>query len=191
MKKCIICKQIKPLTEFYFRTDQCKHRNECKDCFKAKKTLRESNIEVKKLRAGKEKQRRLIFKDTINKVLRKQRSTIEGKARLKENNRRMYLINPEKVKAWKQASRRMRRAHIRLTNSATHAECTNWLLQQPKICSYCGINCVVNYQLDHIDALSRGGTHTIDNFTIACPTCNNSKHNHVLIVWLLKRTSRS
>jgi len=191
MKTCTKCNQTKELIEFYYRKDSNTYRNECKDCIKAIKAIRESKPGVKEQRARKEKERRILHKRRINETLHKQRNTPEGKARVKANYKRMKANNPEKVKAWQRASRHKRRETVQHENAATFAETTQWLLEQPKLCSYCMKSCRNNYQLDHIEPLSKGGAHTIDNFTIACPTCNNSKHNHSLIVWLAKQTNRS
>lgn len=42
-------------------------------------------------------------------------------------------------------------------------------------------------ELDHIDPLSRGGAHDITNAAPACSTCNASKNNAPLLVWLARR----
>lgn len=186
-KICNKCNKEKILLEFYFRKDNNTYRNECKDCIKEAKALRESKPGVKELRALKEKERRKNHKDKINKRLREQRNTPEGKERIKANYKRMKEKHPEKIQAWKRASRHKRRESKSHINAATFKEVTQWLLEQPKKCSYCWRDCHKDYQLDHIVPLSKGGTHTIDNFTIACPTCNNSKHNHSLIIWIAKK----
>lgn len=191
MKTCIKCNQTKELTEFYYRKDNNTYRNECKICIKTAKALREAKPGVKELRARKEKERRKKHREKINTTLRKQRSTAEGKARLKANYKRMVEKHPEKIKAWQRASRHKRREVTTNPDAASFSETTKWLLDQPKICSYCGQDCKSNYQLDHIDPLSKGGTHTIDNFTIACSFCNNSKHNYTLVVWLAKQINRN
>jgi 5-methylcytosine-specific restriction endonuclease McrA len=49
-------------------------------------------------------------------------------------------------------------------------------------CSYCGKK-VDDYQLDHIIPLSEGGPNTFSNITVACPSCNSSKHNKNVLEW--------
>lgn len=187
-KVCTKCGEAKPTIEFYFRSDTSSYRADCKDCIKKAKAIRESKPGVKELRAIKEKERRVTHKDSINSILRIQRSTEEGKARLRANFNRLKQKNPEKVKAWSVASHHNRKELKKANGSIDSAkDITTWVLAASKYCSYCGVSCSNNYQVDHIDPLTKGGTHTIDNLTIACPACNNSKHNHTLLVWLAKK----
>lgn len=49
-------------------------------------------------------------------------------------------------------------------------------LQQGK-CACCRIDLrAVGYHLDHIEALSNGGSHTDSNIQLLCPPCNQAKH---------------
>ena len=52
----------------------------------------------------------------------------------------------------------------------------NWLKRQIKVCHWCMVDCNDSYHIDHYEPLSKGGTHTIDNLVIACPTCNLTKN---------------
>jgi 5-methylcytosine-specific restriction endonuclease McrA len=38
--------------------------------------------------------------------------------------------------------------------------------------------------IDHLIAVSAGGTHTYDNVVLACKSCNSRKHTRVLDAWL-------
>lgn len=49
-------------------------------------------------------------------------------------------------------------------------------------CAYCGKPCK-RLQLDHVIPLSRGGEHHIGNILPACPHCNMSKNDKLLIEW--------
>lgn len=49
-------------------------------------------------------------------------------------------------------------------------------------CSYCG-KVTDDYQMEHIVPLSKGGPNTLSNITVACRSCNSSKHNHNLLDW--------
>lgn len=185
---CVKCGIEKEVIDFYYRKDSDTYRKECKECTKKAKAIREAAPGVKEERARKERERRALHGEEINAKLRSVRSTPEGKAKSKLARQKLIVRAPEKVKAWSRANRHNRRvlkeANGLVDNAAT---ITTWLLVQPKVCEYCGSDCKDNYQLDHIEALTQGGTHTIDNFAIACPTCNNSKHNHSLLVWLAKK----
>jgi len=53
-------------------------------------------------------------------------------------------------------------------------------------CAYCGRQ-LEKLTIDHIVPLSRGGAHTKENVVPACRSCNSSKHNSSLLVYLLRR----
>ena len=44
-------------------------------------------------------------------------------------------------------------------------------------CAYCGVDCRLNYHIDHKVPLIRGGGNNIENLALACPHCNYSKHD--------------
>jgi 5-methylcytosine-specific restriction endonuclease McrA len=165
MKTCTKCNIEKPLSEFYFRKDLQAHRSDCKDCFKAKKALRELQPGVKEERARKERKRRLDHKDRINATLRKQRM----------GDRLRPLVN-----AASNNSYHKRRTTIK--DGITTKELIVWRAEQHPFCAYCGKEGKTT--LDHITPLSKGGTHTIDNLVLACSTCNGSKYNNSLLYWL-------
>lgn len=50
------------------------------------------------------------------------------------------------------------------------------------LCAYCTRQ--LPLEIDHIEALSRGGAHDVENAAPACKTCNSSKGNKGLLVWL-------
>jgi 5-methylcytosine-specific restriction endonuclease McrA len=51
-------------------------------------------------------------------------------------------------------------------------------------CSYCG---APYDEPDHIVAVVEGGTSAWDNFTAACRSCNASKQQKTLLVFLLRK----
>lgn len=164
MKTCTKCGITKPETDFYFRKDNNKYRNECKDCTKKFKAQRESKPGVKEERARKERERRKLHKDRINATLKKQRST--------------YL--KEKVKM--QNANNSHKRRVITKDGTTTAELIEWKSTQIPICVYCGAT--HNLSIDHIVPLSKGGTHTTDNLALACLSCNYSKNNTSLIYWM-------
>lgn len=54
-------------------------------------------------------------------------------------------------------------------------------LDKIKNCVYC--NSTKNLSLDHIIPLSKYVNNEIDNFVIACKSCNSSKHNKDVVIW--------
>lgn len=55
-------------------------------------------------------------------------------------------------------------------------------------CSYCGGS---GGEIDHIVPLAKGGTHSIDNLTGACKSCNSSKHITNLLLFMLRQAQNN
>jgi 5-methylcytosine-specific restriction endonuclease McrA len=53
------------------------------------------------------------------------------------------------------------------------------------ICSYCGERRTLS--LDHIDPLTLGGEHDVENAAAVCRPCNSSKRSKPLLLWLVHR----
>jgi 5-methylcytosine-specific restriction endonuclease McrA len=53
------------------------------------------------------------------------------------------------------------------------------------VCSYCGREVPVDWRTpDHIHPYSQGGR-SVNNITMACPSCNMKKGNHSLLKFLI------
>jgi 5-methylcytosine-specific restriction endonuclease McrA/rubredoxin len=54
-------------------------------------------------------------------------------------------------------------------------------------CHYCQVHfgalAQAEKQIDHVEALSNGGPHTIENIVPCCKSCNSSKHARELVDW--------
>ena len=49
------------------------------------------------------------------------------------------------------------------------------------MCAYC--KTARASHIDHVNPLSKGGSHTVENLLPSCPTCNFKKHNKTPDVW--------
>jgi len=100
----------------------------------------------------------------------------------RERNRR-YL----KTEAGKRSARShgSRRRALALQNGGHHTgkdilrlgECQKWQ------CWWCGRYCKDDYHEDHLIPLNRGGHNDITNIVISCPSCNQSKCDHLPEEW--------
>lgn len=118
---------------------------------------------------------------TSNKARRKRQYHKDREANI-EKTRQWQLLNPEKTTTYKKNNKYKRRELINQSLLPTK-DLRLWEDEQFKICSYCSSDCTDNYQIDHIEPLSTGGEHSLDNLTIACPTCNRKKSNTPLLLW--------
>jgi 5-methylcytosine-specific restriction endonuclease McrA len=105
-----------------------------------------------------------------------------GKCRARE--RKYDLAHPEKSR---DAARRRRVRALSAPGIITREEWAARLEEFGGRCGYCGH--VKKLAMDHVDPLSKGGAHEIENAVPACKSCNSSKHDKPLIVWLAERAA--
>lgn len=101
----------------------------------------------------------------------------DGKMRkdAQERARKWTASNPERAKINAQrAVAKRRNGHVE--GSYTVAEVRIIYKAQKGKCAYCSAKLGSKYHLDHIVALSKGGTNYARNIQITCPRCNLVKH---------------
>lgn len=88
--------------------------------------------------------------------------------------------NPDRIKRTKEqvAEQHHRRRTLKLKADGWHCKCDIKFLYQRQygLCAYCGRALEQKYHVDHIIALSRGGSNWRRNLALACPSCNLRKH---------------
>lgn len=83
--------------------------------------------------------------------------------------------NPEKFRAWDRVKRAKRRD---TTGRHTANDVADIKRRQKHRCGYCRVRLGAKYHVDHIVALSRGGSNDRRNLQILCQPCNQAKHAH-------------
>lgn len=59
-----------------------------------------------------------------------------------------------------------------------------WRSKKTVSCHWCSKRIKTSdAHVDHVVPLSKGGTHSVENFCVSCETCNLSKHNKLPDVW--------
>lgn len=114
-------------------------------------------------------------KDHLNEWRRQYR--IDNWKKVREKEIRYSLT--EKGKATKKLDSSKRRVLIKKSTveNITHIDLQNILEYYNYQCVYCG----EPYQeIDHVNPIAKGGTHTIDNLVPACSSCNVRKHAKIL-----------
>ena len=191
MKLCTKCNQEKEYSQFSKDSQKkdgyCSHCKDCRRDYESKyniinkdKVRTRNNSYMASHKEQKQlydKQRREQNRNVIN---QKKREYYYSTGKLV--GYKWLTNNPDKRLIY--AKNRSAKRKEQRVSDLSSKDLKQWQDQQIKICSYCGTTCNHNYQIDHIDALAVGGTHTLDNLTIACPTCNQSKGKKSLILWL-------
>ena len=187
MKTCTLCKIQKPTTDFGKHSQKPDGLSSwCLQCSREKARVRLSQPSTKKQKQEYDKKRYLdpvVQENAVNRARKHYESNKkERKAKVAEWQKQ----NKDKVLSYKKANKYKRREII--SNSTVSArEFLEWENTQLKVCVYCGVSCSDAYQIDHIEPLSRGGTHDLNNLVIACPTCNREKSNTPMIVWIARK----
>lgn len=109
---------------------------------------------------------------------------IENKERVRENQRRWAADNPERMRAKKL---RRRGAEMRAEGTHNGEDIKRILEAQRHKCAYCGLALKRGYHVDHIVALSKGGSNWPSNLQCLCPKCNRSKGAKDQTVFLRER----
>lgn len=119
----------------------------------------------------------------------------QGRARYEANRERLkaaaaarYAENGEEIRA-KQIARhaarperrravdqRMRAKRMSAPGSHTAADIKALMKLQRGLCVGCRCDIRVDFHVDHIEPLAKGGSNDRTNLQLLCPTCNRSKH---------------
>jgi 5-methylcytosine-specific restriction endonuclease McrA len=100
-----------------------------------------------------------------------------------QSNRKYQIEHPEKVKEF---NHRRRTKKLHAEGSFTSQQWLELRIDYGNRCAYCNKS---NNALepDHVIPLSKYGSNDISNIVPACPSCNRSKGNKSLLVWMLDR----
>jgi 5-methylcytosine-specific restriction endonuclease McrA len=119
---------------------------------------------------------------------RQRRYTAEHPDRVRASRAAYYARNRERVVAravaWRRtaAGKAMTQRRRGVPFTAEAVEYIGIILGDP--CSYCGSTTT---SVDHVQALSRGGSGEWDNLAPACHSCNSRKRDKSLLSFLLRQ----
>lgn len=182
-KRCSACGVILPLAQFGVQKRGlfgCK--SQCKTCL--------AKVETVRREADPEGSR------AYKRAWWAQRQFTPGeRAKAAAKARAWYAVNKERqaktVKLWMEAHREAiniiqarRRAKKRsVLNTLTLEEWLQTLEVFNHACGYC-LRTDLPLTMDHVEPISHGGPHTIENIVPACKSCNCSKNNRSIFVML-------
>ena len=164
-KKCPICKQVKPDSEFY--NNRARNGGKewcCKPCFREKR----HKAYIKNRPEGIRKAREWQVKNPEK--LMEYRNKFRRDRPMAHRYYNIKSDNKDKVKM-------------------TSQEFNDWYENEPKECFYCSIpldmlehnNKYINHRGSHnlftIDRKKSGGDYSLENIVLACPLCNLVKTN--------------
>lgn len=104
-------------------------------------------------------------------------------------NERYASLTPEQqakrraiAAAYLGAKRKAKKCGV--TESVDPKQLQNLMDAAHGVCFYCGNFHGASLTFDHIVPIASGGSHTIDNFAVACGLCNATKNNRTPEQWL-------
>lgn len=197
MKKCSSCKTLKPLSEFGKRSaskDGLMYA--CKSCWNSKNAIRASKPEYKARKAFYAETHKDQHKESVKKYKAKNAEIIRKKnaayramnaKKLKETELAWRNANKERIRAtgdrWRKnnpeaareivRTRRARRASVGGTLSTGLREIL--FKKQKGKCACCGLPLGMDFHLDHIIPLAKGGENIDSNIQLLRATCNRIK----------------
>lgn len=99
--------------------------------------------------------------------------------RIRAQHQRFYAANPAKYQVYV----RTRRARIKQAQGThTPQDIERQIKSQKGLCYYCGKQ-LIQYHVDHIVPITRGGSNDPSNLVITCPKCNRKKSNKLPHEW--------
>lgn len=189
VKSCRVCGLLKRYADFYMRPDSPDgRRSECKVCTKARSTTSQRS---------RQQERKAYLKQYHS----DHRELLNAKVRERKKRTRRYLYfrryraaNLDRLRdterRWRQRNRHQEAARRHARRALPlNAETRDYIrLLQSDPCSYCG---AATGTIDHIVPVVKGGSNHWSNLTSACLSCNSSKHDRSLLVFLMERTHAS
>jgi hypothetical protein len=110
-----------------------------------------------------------------------------NREKVNERSKRWAKRNPEKIAA-RVNIRRAIKIGASIGDPKTIAKWEkSWRFKKSAICYWCSERVSTKTcHMDHINPLSRGGSHSIENLCISCQPCNNKKYVSDLKTWNAK-----
>jgi len=184
-KVCITCKKEKEISEFHFRSDTKKYRNECQECnLGFHKNLYRKQAEKLKAQAREySKKYYPTVKEKKKKYAKENKEKIQ--ARMFSYQKDYYIKNKEYIqerhKKWetenseKRAVITSRRRSLQASAEGSFSD-LEWL----DLCKKYGNKClccgeVKKLTVDHVIPLILGGANSIENIQPLCKSCNSKK----------------
>lgn len=213
VKKCTKCFRVKQLSNFAKnarnKTNGCQPK--CKECNKAYYLANQERVkarvakdyfdnhesklerrrelslrpDAKKKKAAQDKAYYLNNKEGISEYHKEWSKA--NRQRLRDYWHEWYHKNLTHTRMYYRVLTQKRRAAIRKNgNNTLTLEQVMKLFDNHPYCEYCNkVDCKLT--IDHVIPISKGGQNYLGNVTIACETCNFSKGNKLLEVWLQPR----
>jgi len=178
-KQCSKCGEIKDLSEFVFRKDTGKYRNECKSCTNIRSRIpnrirRDANKEqinqrLREWRATPE-YKEYLLKSKENRQQKAKEYHQEHGDEIRERANQWRIDNPEK-RAESQRKRRAKKHSVNENFTKEDVLYTKELFNHK--CANCGSN--ERLCIDHHMPLDLGYPLTRQNAVLLCVSCNSSK----------------
>ena len=194
-KFCLHCSQEKSISEFSIRRRSYDGvQVYCKSCMgeygkRERKLFDEVHKERERTRDRERyaanREQKVARASIYNAAHRKEKKEYnkEYSIRHPDRQRLFYATHPGKITEYKQR-RRARKINAG-GNGITVKQWHNMKEEYNRLCAYC--NQEKPLAMDHVVPLAKGGRHDVDNIVPACRSCNASKGNKPLLIWMVQQ----
>lgn len=184
---CRQCNEWKPKTTANFYKDRYSTTGFTFLCIPCTKQYRDANKEHES-----EQSRKYYAANREKRLANSRDWQAKNKKHLFEYNKRHHEIHKERYakrwKVWASLNKnrlrfldsRRRALEKNAPGEYTPSDIDSIYRDQAGRCAYCQCEVGDDFHVDHILALSRGGSNWPDNLAIACPSCNSSKRDKLL-----------
>lgn len=201
-KQCTTCLKFLPATTEYFYKSKTGKYGICSTCKMCQHTYEQSRKEYQKAYRDAHKEEiaassrayRETHKaqDTARKKEYQQKYKERGTActkryqdrhkdRVVAYKKRYRETHMDQYKAQCRSARQNRRARIKKAEGKhTSADVRKQYANQKGKCYYCRAKVDINYHVDHVIPLAKGGSNNPENLVIACPACNRHKNDKII-----------
>jgi len=184
---CTRCKVEKPRAEFHRASSKAaKHGAQmpCKACQRGSRAETQARWRASNPEKQKAMQDAWLAKNPDYERERSKRRYHEEPA-YRERTRAAAKAWAKEHPEYYRAAAKLRRARLRgVECTLTQVEAKELFEEYAGLCAYCLTRATT---LDHVVALASGGAHSKTNLVPACKTCNSSKNDRPLLVWLSER----
>ena len=192
-KKCLACKEIKPLTDFYdHKNGLLGKQSKCKPCFNVMQAEIRRRPDQRAKQNEREKPKRQS--EEYRKYHReyKKRPDQRAKQRVRDRKHDAKRGKTPERRAWKATFNAQRYGMMKSSGEFTAADIATRLQLQRGYCIGCGrkFSDELPYELDHNIPVSRGGASTLNNLLLLCRSDNASKGSKTFAEWQMWKYKR-
>jgi 5-methylcytosine-specific restriction endonuclease McrA len=182
MKVCTMCDKEKDEVDFYRNKVRGELYSYCKECDKSR-----HNKEKRKARDKRNEEKLREYRHQYNcQPNVREKICQHAKTEEEKERKRKWRQTPQGKQYMSASHKRWHARRMGVVSNFTHKDWIELVGDYGSRCVYCNKK-LENPEQDHIVPLSQGGEHAKENVVPSCRSCNASKNNKTLVVWMARQ----